>query len=551
MPAQDTVKAEATAFSPTELAALRERREAIRGQWVSAVRAEMKAPEGEGDTGVMVEVSPETIEATHRFQAELDSVNAAIKMAETAEGQRDLTKREEDLTAQAPNYRDLQAKRDAKFFEDFLAVGHGKYENPRPNAKALVGPDALSFGMPLIATDPVTGRNEVYPVNAVFTPDEDGKQKTASVEASMRQMAIISEDKFGQYDPVTGNRLGHNSPVGRELVRADVGYDSGATSISEQVADTYLSQGGMLYKYELQVNELAQYFDIKQTPYVNDLLIDRRTEVKSGSNGAGYVDEAEDIAIFDSQFDTITIQPSKIGRISGMSHEASMTMEPWSVAETIVSDAGFAIGQFVGQEVVTGTGQGDRLRRRLRGLTASGSGQYNQTANRVDLGSAGQWRSQGVETNGNLRPGIGVDDMVRIVTSIPKEYFKMGDKKLVVPLEDWARIMGSIDADGRKLFNSWDTVGGQSNISQLRLPDYQLDVILDQNLDRGTPAVNQNRLIFGLLKSVCLVYYGPPRVDYSMEYGYRSDRYYWRFIVYRGQRVIDPNGLKIGRLTAA
>ena len=90
-------------------------------------------------------------------------------------------------------------------------------------------PGALSLPQPLIARNPRTGRNEVYPVNAVFSTSEDDKHnREANIEASFRQMEMVQADRFGEYDPITGKRL-MDAPTSRQLVEAQdsLGFDQG------------------------------------------------------------------------------------------------------------------------------------------------------------------------------------------------------------------------------------------------------------------------------------------------------------------------------------
>ena len=215
-------EAKAASFAPNELAALRERQEAVKSEWVAAVRSEIQA--AEGDVGLVAEVSGETQEQVLRLAAEYDFVSGLIRREEDAKAAAGLVAADEDLTRKAPNYRDRQARIEAKWYDDFLEIGKGpkgRYSNASPNAASLETAGTLSMGQPLIARNPVSGKNEVYPVAAIFAGE--GPRRQASVEASMRQMAIIAEDKFGKYDPISGNRVGHRAPVGREVVTADLG----------------------------------------------------------------------------------------------------------------------------------------------------------------------------------------------------------------------------------------------------------------------------------------------------------------------------------------
>lgn len=530
---QEATEAQAS-FAPNELAALRERREAVKEEWVKAARAEMTAAEGKA--GLVAEISGEAQETINRLSAEWDTITDLIKKEEAAKASADLVKADEELSAQAPNYRDRQARLMAQWYDDFMAVGRGEYTNPSPNAAAGETPGTLSMGQPLIARNPRTGKNEVYPVSPVFAGE--GKNRRANVEASMRQMAIISEDKFGKYDPVTGNRVGHTAPVGRELVEADLGKDRNSPGVQEQVSDTYLIVGGQLYLYEIQMNELAQYFNIIQTPNINQITVNRRTAV----GDAYLMDEASSINTRDSSFDTVTIDPFKVGQIRGASYESlNMLAEPFSVAETIVRDAGISQGNFIGRLLVTGDGStGSRLAQQPQGLRTWALIAGNN--NNFDLGSAANFLTDDT-------PTFGVEEMSKFMGSLPKEYFKMPGKMLVMPLRVWTALVGRQDGDNRQLWSVGAQDGPWKNNMDFSLPQYNVRVVLDENFDAGT-ATGQIPMFYGDLTCWTLAYYGAPRIDFSTEYGYQSDRYYWRFITYRGFQNIDPNGAKGGRISS-
>ena len=298
-------------FSPTELAALRERREALSAQWVEAVRSEAASGK-DGETSLEAGLSTEAQERIQRIQGEYEVVSATIKEHQQAKERKDLRQADEDLTAKAPNYRELQAKAEAEFYKNLVDVGRGKYENPNPGDDVRGGahPGALAVPQPLIARNPRTGKNEVYPVNAVFSTSDD-KQREANIEASFRQMEMVQADRWGEFDPVTGQRR-PDAPTSRQLLQAQdsLGFDQGNTITNvDRVATTYLNQGGMLYQYEIQRNELVQYMDIKQLGAVNDFLIDRRTAI---GGDVGLVNEAGSISTIESTFDTLTFTPQEV-----------------------------------------------------------------------------------------------------------------------------------------------------------------------------------------------------------------------------------------------
>ena len=441
-------------------------------------------------------------------------------------------KADEDLTSAAPRYRDLRAAREAEFFKNLMAAGKGKYENPSPmnDPKGGAHPGALDIPQPLIARDSVGGKNRVFPVNAVFT-GKDGDRE-ADIEASFRQAEIIAADRFGHYDPVTGNRVGgHLEPVGKSL-EAELGF-----GIAETVADTYLRQGGMLYQYEIQRNELVQYMDLKQVPYVNDYVIDRRTAVIKTAQASAFnpITEAGALVVHDSEFDSITFTPKKWGFLRGMTYESGQLQEPWSVAETIMTDAGIVMGNKFGEQVVVGnsTTPGGNMNTQFQGLKTWASTSGN--ANNKLLGAHGTFLSAAGNT-------FGWRAMSTFVTSLPKEYFRSGDRILSMRLAQWGELMGVTDGEDRQLFDS------TSSIDDMRLQPFNTRVVLDENWDAGD-TTGQIPFFYGDYRSACYIMYGPVRVDYSAEHGFTTDRYYWRFIAHRSFGIVDPNGFYGGRVS--
>ena len=525
----------ATEFSATELAALRERRDAVATQWVQAVRAEAGGGK-EGEVTLEAGLSTETQEKIERLQKEYQVLAASLKEGERAKEQADLVKAGEELTSKAPRYRDLQAKKEAQFFEDLMAVGQGQYRNENPDSDPRAGahPGSLPVPQPLIAKDG-SGRNRVHPFAAVFANNGDQQNRAASVEASFRLAEIIAADRYGQYVPATGEKVdGHNSPVGRQM-EALLGFDQAAPGIDQAVADTYLTQGGQLYLYEIQRNELAQYMDIKQVPYVNDFIIDRRTGVGTLANH-GLIEESGTIPALDSDFDTITIRPRKFGFLKGMSYESSRLQEPWSVADTIMTDAGILMGNTFGELIVVGDGStGDRMAEEWQGLKTWA---LSNAAYRTSLGQ-----------HGNFLPAVrndssfGIYQMATFLTALPKEYFRAPNKLLSMKLSVWGKLMGARDGEGRRLFDS------NTSLEDMRLAPWNIRVVLDENWDEGT-AANQVPWFYGDFTSACFVMYGPVRVDYSSEYGFTTDRMWWRFIAHRSFQVIDPNGIRGGQVVA-
>ena len=521
MPTKEAVETPVTEFSPTEKAALEERRDGLDAKWTELVRNEIRKSEANGKAVLEAEISAEAQEAILRIQAERNVVDASLRREERAQAGAEYVEAEEDLTRNAPRYRDHLAKANAQFVEDLLDVGQGAYKNPKPDATNGIHPRTLAVPQPLIAQDPRTGRNVVHPIPAVFP--KEGENRFASLEASFRLAQMVSEDKAGFYDPLTGMR----------------NHDVVAKSDIDLSAYTQLTTGGMLYLYEVQQNELAMYVDLKQTPNINNYLIDRRTTVPNASltTEAGPITNTGT----DSTFNTLDIGPRKFAYQKGMSYESGMTAEPWSMAQSIVMDGGIGMGNGVGEQMVTGDGAtGTGMARQFQGIInwAKESGNANNTA----IGTSADFRSR-TSTWGHAQLAL-------LMGGVPKEYFRRPNRKLVMRLEEWVLLMSRTvsTTDGRRLFHSsWNT-GGAQGIQNLRLDDYGLDVVLDQNMEDGATA-GEIPYFYGDLTGICLVMFGPTRVQYSDEEAFSTDQLRWKFIAYRNQAFVDEFAITGGRVT--
>ena len=482
----------------------------MEAKWVETAREQFSEGE-DGDKAVLTaEVSTEAQETIARLEAEWKSIASTLKLQVEAKERSDYVGAEEDLTRNSPRYRKQQAKMAVQFYRNLVAVGQNEYRNPSPDKDKGIAPGSLELKRPQIGRDPITGENRVYPFPAVFAGN--GDDDDANIAASFRNAEMIAADAIGRYDPATGKRLG--------VVQAD-----------QNLADyTQLTQGGMLHLYEIQMNELARYVDVKQTPYINNYLVDRRTTVPN----AVLVSEAGSIAVNDSDFDTVTITPRKFAMQKRMSYESGMTMEPWEMSNVLMRDGGIGIGNAVGELIVTGD-------------PAVGTG----------LGMAQQW--QGIDhfiksaatyqvdlniPNANFLPtaaggtnNFGIKEMATFMGRLPKEYFRMAGKMQVMSLAVWTRLQGAEDGEQRKLFDS------NSSIGDLQLPDFNTGVVLDENLDAGT-ATGHVPIYYGHLGSFCLVYFGPTRIDFSPYEAWNTDQLSWRFIAHRGFANIDVNGIR-------
>ena len=131
--------------------------------------------------------------------------------------------------------------------------------------------------------------------------------------------------------------------------------------------------------------------------------------------------------------------------------------------------------------------------------------------------------------------------MAALIVSIPKEYRKSPNKRLVLPQTQWGRLLGLTDRDNRKLFRESNT-----SIDDMALSEYNVRILLDENLDGedGTLAANEIPMLFGDFNGICVLLAGGPRMDFSTEYGYANDRLALRTLQHVDTGVVDTNTVR-------
>ena len=509
----------AKGFEALDIPELESRRTRLANRWADAVKAE------EADTGSEDGMSAATVEEVERIRAEYDLVVSTLKAANNRDDSERYASKVEDLTAGTRYARDRQAKVDAAAYAGIVAAGRNKYSASGKVADYCQTPNEVDLGQPCIAFNPARGVNEVMPfpfVSAGVKEGEDGWAK--SLEASFRNAEILTADKVGFYDPVSGNKIGgHNTPVGRERLEADLTTTGSTYSLT--------TIGGMLYTYMVQENEFMSVCKIIQSPNINTYHVIRRSDVPV----AGAVAENGAIPTSDSTFiANLQLTPKKYGFIKQYSYETTMQAEPWAMSQLVAMDSGIGLRNGIGQDLVEGPGTGNRM----TGIKTFINGSGGATM-----------RHAGV-ANGNFLHGssqaFGVPEMAAFATSIPKEYLKSPNKRLVLPLVQWGRLMGLVDGEDRKLFRD-----SNASVGDLGLSEYNVRVLLDENLDGedGTVAANDIPMLFGDFDGICVLLAGGPRMDFSTEYGYSSDALSLRTLQHVDTGVVDTNTVRGYRLS--
>ena len=403
---------------------------------------------------------------------------------------------------------DAQVRRDALTHRNLMRAAKNRYAG-EDNLKGFhEHPGEVVLGQPLIARDPVTGYNEVLPIPFVAAEAGEGEDAyLKSLEASFRYGEIVRAGKEGDYDAKTGNRLSRLSQAAQLQAQADLG-DINLTSI-----------GGDLYAEMVRRDTFMSVCQIKQVPNLNQYKATGRTGIPTASA------LSEDGAITSNLEDTwrnIDVDFKKYGIILQYTHETTQVESAWSMGQLLAMDAGTAVRNGFNQDLLTGAIVNPQVT--LAGFipTIKATAAY-----RTAGGAASGW------------PGnIGVERMASISTSVPKEYMTSPNKRLVMSLATWTAIMGRVDGDMRKLFRD-----SNQSVDDLQLAEYNVRVVLDDNLEAGNVAGNVP-MLFGDMMSFCVVLAGGPRMDFSTEFGFANDRLALRVIQHVGSAIVDTKGFK-------
>ena len=405
---------------------------------------------------------------------------------------------------------DAQAKRDAEAYKAILKAGQNKYQEGDVNKSYIEHPGEVDLGQPLIARNPVTGYNEVYPfpfieVSSDATSDEN-------IEASFRNAEIIRANKSNEFDARTGNRVRHQAQV-----------DTGDINL--------ITVGGDLYKELVREDTIMSICKIEQSAGINQYKTTARTGIPTATP---FDEDGEITDTFQDSFRKIDIDVEKYGMILQYTYESTFTREPWEMGQLIASDAGMGLRNGFNRHIVTGAGP----------QTAPTPDQLNGILPQMKATPA-TYTTQGV-ANANFLAGtnaFGVTEMAAFATSFAKEYQKQPGKRLVTTLVTWGKLMGLEDTRGRKLFSD-----SNSSVDDLMLSEYNVRVMLDDNLDDGNQT-GEIPMIIGDFGGYCVVLAGGPRMDFSTEYKFQQDRLALRAIQHiGGVGIVDQKAAKGYRL---
>ena len=526
-----TLEAETPAkgFEGLDIGDLEARRERLASQWVTAVKGETDKM---GD-GAFVEagITPEKMEEVDRIRSEFDLIVDTLKAARTRKQAANYAIEVENLTSGTRFARDRQARVDAKAWQNVLKAGRKDYMASGKLADYVQNPGEVDLGQPCIAMNPQRGVNEVMPFPFVSADWRSGDEtvQLKSLEASFRYAEITMADKQGLYDPVDGSKVdGHRAPVGRERLEADLSTTGSTYSLT--------TIGGQLYTYMVQENELISICKIIQSPNINVYHVIRRNAVPNAVPMA----EGGAVGTSDSTFiANLQLTPRKYGFIKQYTYETTMQAEPWSMAQLVAMDSGIGLRNGIGAHLVTGNNND------------SSSNQIQGIKHFIDGAGGTTMRHSGVVFGrflGGSTLDFGVAEMAAFATSIPKEYLKSPNKRLVMPLRVWGQLMGLEDGEQRKLFSS-----SNMNVDDLQLTEYSVRVLLDENLDGATANVNaadQTPMLFGDFDGFCVLLAGGPRMDFSTEYGFANDRLSLRTLQHVASGVVDTNTIRAYRTTS-
>lgn len=491
-------------------------RQQVASGWTSLYHKAEAAKRESGDAAPVSLLAAEEREKAKAFREEYDNVLALQKAAAPVppplpvREPTDLTGSYDFLKGKA---LDALVKRDAQCYRDLMKAGRNKFDGASEELGYFEHPGEVQLGQNLIARDHQSGYNKVLPipfVSAAKETDSDEEAYIRSLEASFRYGEILQADKAHEFDARTGNRLSRLNYAAQLQAQQAETSDINLTSV-----------GGDLYAEMVRQDTFMSVIQIKQTPNLNPYKATGRT----GIPVFGAFNEAGDI--MDTHEDTwraIDVDFKKYAGIMQYTHETTQVESAWSMAGLIAMDAGLALRNGFNRDLLVGAAGGNTLDGFLTTIKATAA-----------------YRTTGVANANFLRgtDAFKVPQLARLTTdSIPKEYLMTPTKRLVMQLATWGKLMALVDGDGRKLLRD-----SNQSVEDLQLGEYMVRITIDDNLDAGT-ATGHVPFIFGDMNSLCAILAGGPRMDFSTEYAFRSDRLALRCIQHIGSAIVDTKGFK-------
>ena len=406
----------------------------------------------------------------------------------------------------------LKARANARFHEDLMKVGQNRYtaESIHP---ADGHPGQLCLPAPLIARDPATGRNKVFPVPAVYKAHEDvGGEPISSVEASFRAAEIIKAGKVDEFDLSTGNKLD-----------AVVDTSNLTNSIPDMAVDMYL--------YLINMNVVAQRCRTYQTENLNKLLIQRRTAIPKATIVGNETNIGQNLEIQkqDSTFSGVALQAFKYAFISQYTWESEQTVNAWSVSQRIAGDGAMGLANGTGEHVIDGAGHSSNEPQGIMtAIKATASQQFTGVSHTKFLGDAG-----------NL---FGLDDYMRFITTMPQEYFLSRNRVLLMQLAIFGGLISIVDTQGQPIFLNAMSGGtfGPGALSR-GFPNLFPEIILDQNMDDDSATGKYPFAHVDLDGQAVRWGGGGVRIEFTDQLDWTKDLLSFKFVVYFDSTQIDSN----------
>ena len=489
-----------------QMKALKEERAKVREAMKAMVDRTYEATKGQvGDQPVMMsqQFTAEETEQHNALIKEWETIEATMKVVEEDKDRDRIAAEKADLIAGNNTAQNRQAKVNAEYWKNLVAVGHGgKYENTGKIAEQG-HPGELLLPAPAIIKGE-DGVNRVHPFPAVY----DEKDEGVDLEATFRHAEMIKAGVTNRYDPRTGKRL--EAAGDDPIITTDV-----PAAIPDLSVD--------LYRYMITRNEVGMYCRVYQTSGLNDLPIQRRTGVPKATIVGTNVNYGQNVEIDDQQstFDSFTLKAFKYAFISQYSYESMMTIQPWSVSAQVAEDGGIGLANGFGEHVVIGTGSGEP-----RGIQTAAKADTNQVVSGVSAANA--------FTGTNL---FKWGSFVGFITALPIPYFKAAGKYLITGLPAWGNLLSVTDTNGQQIFNP------EMNVNQLSLPKFGLNVILDQNIDQNI-AANSYPFIIGDLDGHAVRYAGGARVDFTDQLDWKKDLLSYKFVQYADCDQLDIHAFR-------
>lgn len=458
-------------------------------------------------------MSGEELAEHNRLLDEYEALNATLRRRESRDRADDIVdQRREFVDNSTDDVKRRQLEIDIAFHKKLMAAGTNEYRNSHYDSPIPEQGSSIDYELPVptITKDPNTGANVVLPFEH---KDAVGNSEDA-IEASYRQAEILQSGKSGEYD------LFGNVGVGG----SDEANNPNPITVANIQMPTMVLR---LYSYLIDMNDMMRFCTIEQIQSIGAKAVrDRRTSIPQAvklAEGATYTKE-------NSTFSPMYLPVYKWGRLSDTTLEATLSSTGFEIASRLVADLGIALSNAIGNDIVNGTGDG-----------SDGASDSEGMIRGAELGKV--TTSNAPWTRGNTAGAVGYQDVIDFLTSLSDAYFRMPNKRLAFNLDMVKNLYAILDGEDRPYFQLSDNmILGVPCTIDPSIPKYSLASSVYSGNNRF--ANTNYPILYGDFSCHSVRLSGGPRISYSTEYGFDTDKYTWKGTIFAGSATTAPPGLK-------